>query len=585
MAHPDRLAILLLLMAGRARTATECAGVVPASASACSYHLRELERFGFVERVEVSPPADRRARWWRASAIGFSLGGPLSGGDVAGRAAFAALRHADAAENDRLRRSFVERLDELPAEWQDAAEFAGYELDITAAELRLLNAAVDGLLRPYRAGVRPQPPPGTRVRARRVPGLSPNRRAVTSLAEATPSSVWRSRNFRLAWASGLVNDTGDWVLIVALPVYVFTETGSGTSTATLFVCQLVVAAILGPLGGSLVDRWDLRRCIIATNVAQAVMLLPLFAVTPTRVWPAFVAITGQAALSQVNNPANVALLPRLVRPAQLTAANAAQSASSSIARLLGSPLGGVLVALGGLHVVVVVDLISYLAVAVAMAFVTADTGPRPATIDVPHGVRAGLVAIRTHPPLPAVLAIHGLSQLAQGAFVVLFVVFVIDALDGDGTTVGVIRGTMAVGAIVGAIVIGRVGRSAWSLHLLALGYVGMGIVALAFWNTPRVTTALWAYLALFALSGLPGATLTVGLFTTVQTTAPSAILGRVIGVLLAAEAVGAALGSILAGLLVDHLPLDTLLDTQAAIYLCCGLLLAALVRSRPRAPI
>ena len=407
---------------------------------------------------------------------------------------------------------------------------------------------------------------------------------MTSLAEATTSSVWRSRNFRLAWASGLVNDTGDWVLIVALPVYVFTETGSGASTATLFVCQLVVAAALGPLGGSLVDRWDLRRCIIATNVAQAVMLVPLFAVTPTRVWPAYVAITGQAALSQLNNPANVALLPRLVSPGQLTAANAAQSASSSVARLLGSPLGGVLVALGGLHVVVVVDLVSYLAVAVAMAFVAADTGPRPATSDVPHGVRAGLGAIRTNPPLPAVLAIHGVSQLAQGAFIVLFVVFVIERLDGDGTTVGVIRGTMAVGAIVGAIVIGRLGRSVWSLQLLALGYAGMGVVALAFWNAPNVTTALWVYLALFSLSGIPGAALTVGLFTTIQTTAPAGVLGRVTGVLLAAEAVGAALGSILAGFLVDHLPLDTLLDSQAGIYLGCGLLVFAVIRSRPRAP-
>ena len=162
LAHPDRLAILLLLMAGRPRTATECAEVVPASASACSYHLRELERFGFVERVDVTSSADRRARWWRASAIGFSLGGPLSDEDVAGRAAFAALRHADAAENDRLRRSFVERLDELPAEWQDSAEFASYELHVTAAELRTLSAAVDGVLRPYRAGARPAPPSGTR---------------------------------------------------------------------------------------------------------------------------------------------------------------------------------------------------------------------------------------------------------------------------------------------------------------------------------------------------------------------------------------------------------------------------------------
>lgn len=158
LAHPDRLAILRVLMAGRARTATECAEVVPATASACSYHLRELERFGFVEREPQAHAADGRARWWRASAIGFSLGGPLSDDNPAGRAAFAALRRADQVENDRLTRSFIERIDELPAEWQDAAEFAGYELALSAAELRDLNAAVDDLLRPYRAGARSTTP-------------------------------------------------------------------------------------------------------------------------------------------------------------------------------------------------------------------------------------------------------------------------------------------------------------------------------------------------------------------------------------------------------------------------------------------
>ena len=121
--------------------------------------------------------------------------------------------------------------------------------------------------------------------------------------------MWRGRDFRLAWAGGLVNDTGDWVLMVALPVYVFTETGSGTSTAIVFVCELVVAALFGPFGGSLVDRWNLRRCLIATNLAQAAMLLPLLAVRPDRIWPAYVAVIGQAVLTQLNNPANVALHP------------------------------------------------------------------------------------------------------------------------------------------------------------------------------------------------------------------------------------------------------------------------------------
>ncbi len=395
--------------------------------------------------------------------------------------------------------------------------------------------------------------------------------------------VWRSRDFRLAWTAGFVNDTGDWVLMVALPVYVFAETGSGTTTALLFLCQLVVAAVLGPIGGSLVDRLDLRRCLIGTNLAQAVTLAPLLAVTPSRTWPAYVVTVVQAALSQLNNPANVALLPRLVADDQLTSANAALSASRSMARLIGSPLGGLVVAAGGLAPVVLVDAVSFLAAAAAVAWITADTRPVGAHADaVPTGVRAGLRAVAANPPLASVLTIHGIAQIAQGGFVVLFVVYVIDAVGGDGGAVGIIRGTMAVGAVVGAAIIGRLGPRVAPLLLLAVGYLGMGAVSLVFWNAAGWTTAIGVFVILFALSGLPGAALHVGLFTVVQTTSPPGTLGRVAGVLMASEAIGASIGSILAGVLVDHVALVPLLDAQAGVYVFCGVLVLLIV-GHPRA--
>ncbi len=394
-------------------------------------------------------------------------------------------------------------------------------------------------------------------------------------------SVWRGRDFRLAWSGGLVNDTGDWVLNVALPVYVFTETGSGTSTAIVFVCELVVAALFGPLGGSLVDRWNLRRCLIATNVAQAAMLLPLLAVRPDRIWPAFIAVVGQALLTQVNNPANVALIPRVVTREQLTTANAALAASNSLARLIGAPLGGLLVAVVGLRAVVIVDLVSYLVVAIAITFVRAATDPVPAASgepEGPHPIRTGLREINRRPILRGVVSIGGISQIAQGAFVVLFVVFVVARLGRDGTDVGIIRGTMAIGAVLGAVIITRLADRIDPLHLLVVGFTGMGVASFVFWNAPVLTDALWAYIVLFALSGVPGSAVAVGIVTTVQTHSPPAVLGRVVGVMRSVESVGQAGASILTGVLVDVVPLNALLDVQATVYILCGALAYGLTR-------
>jgi len=115
------------------------------------------------------------------------------------------------------------------------------------------------------------------------------------------SRVWRNRDFCLVLGGGLVNNIGDWLLAVALPAFVYTQTGSGRSTAAIVVIELVVSIGFGPHGGSLVDRWDLRRTIVGTNLLHAVCLLPLLTVAEHRIWPAFVVAVLQGALQQVNN--------------------------------------------------------------------------------------------------------------------------------------------------------------------------------------------------------------------------------------------------------------------------------------------
>jgi DNA-binding transcriptional ArsR family regulator len=158
LAHPERSAILRLLMSGRSQTATECAHVVDASPSACSYHLRQLERFGFVERDDAALDGqlvDGRTRRWKAAAIGFSLGSArVSEATPEQLAVYAALRHADRSVHERLERNFLRHFGELPAEWQNSSQFSSYELHVTPEEITQLLVAVDELLLPYRAGGR-----------------------------------------------------------------------------------------------------------------------------------------------------------------------------------------------------------------------------------------------------------------------------------------------------------------------------------------------------------------------------------------------------------------------------------------------
>jgi MFS family permease len=192
-------------------------------------------------------------------------------------------------------------------------------------------------------------------------------------------ALLRRRDFGLLWAGGLISETGDWFLLVGLPVWVFQVTGSSMVTATVFLVGLLPSLVIGPLAGVLVDRWDRRRTLVAVSLAQAAFLLPLLAVTgPDRLWVVYLVIAVEAALGQLNDPARNALVPSLVTGDDLVSANALMALTSNLARLVGSPLGGVLVDLAGLPGLVIGDAVSFLLGAALLALVRSPAAVRSA---------------------------------------------------------------------------------------------------------------------------------------------------------------------------------------------------------------
>ena len=398
----------------------------------------------------------------------------------------------------------------------------------------------------------------------------------TDIPSPNSSTVWRNRDFRLVWTGGLVNDIGDWLLVVALPLYVFTRTGSGTTTAMLFLVEMAPAVLLGSVAGGFVDRWNLRTTLIATNVLQAVALLPLLAVTADRIWPAFVVAAVQAVLTRFNNPAKAAFLPRIVGAEHLVAANSAVAVSENMSRLIGSPLGGIVVGVGGLEAVLVADGISFLLVALATTRVRADGAAlqrhEHARASRVGDLRDGFDVIRRVRPLGALLVASFLAQVSQGLFLVLFIAFVVRRLHGSEADVGLIRGMQAVGGIPGAFVVGRLARRAHAGTVAGFGFLGMAIAGCLFWNGPAVTLALPLYMGLFALAGPAAVACGVGMMTAAQQFTPPPFLGRVIGTVDAVAAAGVAIGTTAAGLLVDRVNMTWLLHVQVLCYVGCAVI-------------
>jgi len=417
-------------------------------------------------------------------------------------------------------------------------------------------------------------------------------------------ALLRRRDFGLLWAGGLISETGDWFLLVGLPVWVFKLTGSSLVTATVFLVGLLPSLVVGPLAGVLADRWDRRRTLVAVSLAEAVFLLPLLAVDgPDRLWIVYLVMAVEASLGQLNDPVRNALVPSLVPRDDLVAANALIGLNSNLARLVGSPLGGVLVELAGLPGLVIGDAISFLLGAALLALVRprasapsrfevprrgslpaeaddrGEMSTAPATGFVREWVDGLRVTVGDH-GLRWGLVVNGMAAVAQGVFTVLFVLFVTRELGGDGSQVGLLRGVQAIGGLVGGVVVVGLARRLEPGRLLGLCLVVFAVVDLAIWNGPLVTTAGWLYLGLFVAAGIPGIGVMTGLTALVQERTGRAFLGRVFATYYGSFNGLMALGMLAAGLLGDTVGVVAVLNGQAALYLLAGMVALATLGRR-----
>lgn len=137
LAHPARLAVIDELFAGRKLTATECGEIAGLSASAMSYHLRALEKWGIVRRSEAT--TDGRERPWEAAGQGLTVQSAEPRASAAGETILVA-RQLDRQRADIL--GWISGQDESAAQWYDSTVISSTVLWLDQDEAKHLSDAL-----------------------------------------------------------------------------------------------------------------------------------------------------------------------------------------------------------------------------------------------------------------------------------------------------------------------------------------------------------------------------------------------------------------------------------------------------------
>jgi MFS family permease len=393
--------------------------------------------------------------------------------------------------------------------------------------------------------------------------------------------VLRQRDFRLLFLGGLVSGLGDWFLYLALPFYVYGLTGSALATGGTFVAESLPSILFGSLAGVFVDRWDRRRTMVLADLLRAVIILGLLLVrSPDTVWIVFAVSFIQSTIGQFFSPSKDALIPLIVSEEDLLAANSLSSTSGQLTMLIGPTIGGASLALFGMSLGIAVDSASFLFSAIMAALVIAPVAPKKKAQDSPseaslvrrvwNEYREGLTLMRRNAVVVALLLAMGIAAIGQGLINVQMIPWVKDVLNRDSLVLGWMVSAQGIGGLIGALVLGSVGRALSPTTAIAVGLVVVGLLAIVIVNSVVVPLIL----ALMATLGIVAVVFAIRLQTLLQLAVTDAYRGRVLGAYGTTQSALLMLGMALSGALGGIVGPVSTLELAGILYSAGGVVTA-----------
>jgi DHA3 family macrolide efflux protein-like MFS transporter len=299
-------------------------------------------------------------------------------------------------------------------------------------------------------------------------------------------------SFRRLWYSQLVSIFGDFLALYAVIAMVsFRLNGTPRQVTLISVFFLLPLALIGPLAGVFVDRWDPRRTMIASDLARGVLILGL--VVARAPWHVYVVLFSISLFSSFFMPSQSVVMPQIVPMHGLMSANAAMQQAMQMVRIVSPALSGALVGWLGGNVCYYVDSASFFFSALMLSMIAIP--PRPAHANqqmksVMSDVLSGMRFILTHEVIGFVMLSIAAGMFALGAFGALTAVYVRDILHQGPSMYGILGSLIGAGMLVGSFGITKFSAkfpNKAALIVTGLLACGVNIAIIAAFGTTVVT--------------------------------------------------------------------------------------------------
>jgi MFS family permease len=421
-----------------------------------------------------------------------------------------------------------------------------------------------------------------------VEGAGKTAEPATVRPRRTPSS-WaidttplRDPHYRRLFWGVAATMLGQQMTLVAVPYQVYALTGSSLLVGVTSVVALVPLVVFGLLGGAIADAMDRRRLMLVTGAGSAVTsaLLAVQALLPGggNLWLLWVLVAAVSGFTAVNQPTRSAVIPALVGPEGVPAANALAMTVRQVGVIAGPLLAGVLIGLGDLFLAYAVDALGFL---VAVLLLRGLPPLPPAGVTGPlrlgaalRGVGEGFTFLRTQPVLLMTFVVDVIAMLFAWPQAV-FPELTEGRYAGSPNALGWLFAGVSIGALLMGLTSGWVSRVDRQGAVVLAAIVVWGLAIIGFGLAPT----LWLAVLFLAVAGAGDMVSAVLRSSMLQTAAPDDMRGRMQGVFLVVVAGGPRLGDLRAGAVASAVGVSAAMVSGGVVVVVAMVVVALLVPS------
>ena len=383
------------------------------------------------------------------------------------------------------------------------------------------------------------------------------------------------RNFRLFLIGQGTSQIGNWVQLIATSWLVYRLSGStwllGLSAFTLQIPLLVIT----PFAGVLIDRWDVRRVLYATNLLamlQSLVMLVLIASGQIEAWHLVLGNLVLGIGNAFDAPSRQALISKLLpHRQQLTNAIALNATVMNGARFIGPMLGGlVTAAFGEVWSFVMNSVMRFAVLAALYATQIEPHKARHGSAGLVRQLMVGLSYAYGFFPSRCALVLLAVSSFCLQSYGALMPWFASERFHGDSKTLGLLYSSAGLGAVCGMLYL------ASRTHIRGLFKVigwSAGIASLALIAFSRATS-LWLAVPMLFISALCMMLTAASTNTVLQSIVPDELRGRVAALYVMSFLGVSPLGSLFSGWIAHDIGSPNALALCASCGLCASLVYA-----------